>query len=85
MPHLTRNSKKPKVSDALSRGKGEPGARDLIGGFKMEENTKMSTAGFIIGGIMKLLWYLFLATVGILIFITMVLWEASKPNKNNGY
>ena len=49
----------------------------------MEENTKMSTAGIIVGGIMKLLWYLFLATVGILIFITMVLWEASKPSKNN--
>ncbi len=51
----------------------------------MEENTNMSLAGLIVCGIMKLLWYLFLATAGILIFITMVLWEASKPNKNNGY
>ncbi len=51
----------------------------------MEVNTKMQTAVIIINGIMKLLWYLFLATAGILIFITMVLWEASKPNKNNGY
>ena len=49
----------------------------------MEENTKLSTAGIIIGGIMKLLWYLFLATAGILIFITMLLWEASKTTKSN--
>jgi hypothetical protein len=54
-------------------------------GILMEENTNMSLAGLIVCGIMKLLWYLFLATAGILIFITMVLWEASKPNKNNGY
>jgi len=51
----------------------------------MEINTKMQTAGIICAGIMKLLWYLFLAAAGVLIFIVMVLWEASKPNKNNGY
>jgi hypothetical protein len=50
----------------------------------MEENTNMSTAGIIICGIMKLLWYLFLVAAGILIFITMLLVEASKPTKNNG-
>lgn len=51
----------------------------------MEENTNVSTGYLIINGIMKLLWYLFLATAGILIFIAMVLWEASKPRKTNGY
>lgn len=49
----------------------------------MESNTKMQTAGIILSGIMKLVWYLFLVSAGILIFITMVLWEASKPNKSN--
>lgn len=50
----------------------------------METNTKMQTAGILINGIIKLLWYLFLATAGILFFITMVLVEAAKPTKNNG-
>jgi len=50
----------------------------------MEPNTKLEIAGIIISGILKLLWYLFLVAAGILIFITMLLWEASKPNKNNG-
>lgn len=51
----------------------------------METNTKMQTAGIICAGIMKLLWYLFLAVAAVLIFIVMVLLAASKPNKNNGY
>lgn len=51
----------------------------------METNTKMQTAGIICAGIMKLLWYLFLAAAAVLIFIVMVLLAASKPNKNNGY
>ena len=51
----------------------------------MENNLKPNTAVIICAGILKLLWYLFLATAGIGIFIVMVLWEASKPNKNNGY
>lgn len=55
----------------------------LIGGIEMEKNTKLQTAGIICIGIVKLLWYLILIAAGVLIFITMVLVEASKPNKNN--
>jgi hypothetical protein len=49
----------------------------------MEPNTNMSTAGIICCGIMKLLWYLFLVTAGILIFITMVIWEAATAKNSN--
>jgi len=51
----------------------------------MEENTKMSTGYIICIGILKLMWYLFLAAAGILIFLVMLCLEASNPkhNKNN--
>ncbi len=48
----------------------------------MEDNPKMQTAVIIVSGLMKLLWYLFLAAVGILIFITLLVLEASKPKHN---
>jgi len=49
----------------------------------MENNTKMQTAGIICAGILKLLWYLFLVSAGILIFITMVIWEAATAKNSN--
>jgi hypothetical protein len=41
------------------------------------------TAGVIIEGMMKLLWYLFLIAVGVAVFLVSLCLEASKPNKNN--
>ena len=53
----------------------------------MEKNLKREaawhTAGIIVSGLMKLLWYLFLIAVGVAIFLASLCWEASKPNKNN--
>jgi hypothetical protein len=51
----------------------------------MEKYTKLQTAGIICAGILKLLWYLFLAAMGIFIFIGMVVLEAAKPSKNKNY
>lgn len=49
----------------------------------MEENTKLNTATIIVSGILKLLWYLFLVAAGSLIFLVMLAYEASKPNKSS--
>lgn len=48
----------------------------------MDEHPKLQIAGIICAGILKLLWYLFLAAVGIFIFIWMVALEAAKQGKN---
>jgi len=52
----------------------------------MGNNTELSTAGLICYVILKMFWYLFLATAGILLLLVMVIFEAANPknNKNNG-
>ena len=53
----------------------------------MDKETKRQaawhTAGIIISGLMKLVWYLFLIVVGVAIFFASVCYESSKPKKNN--